>query len=433
MTSRGIVSRARVPSRGRFLRFVDADDQGFTFRTPEGEDVAGKLDSKSKEDGKTPVTFAMAELKATKKPKIEKIKAESPWVRAHAFNPASGFYFQLHKVKTNYPEEASDEDVEIAVRDQARKSVQDARYVVRGHGRTELTEDNRGNPQGTLFLIPEGAAPDSAAEVASADIYSHVKELQAKHYQRGLSMSLTFTSVNEEGSFVEAKIEVPGVPHDGRPEDSYNVKRPRTPEEFSAYVDQIEAGTTPPSDDFGKVLQAVNESGYDWKVVPTYHMLFATSVRQSYQNKGGLGTTIKDDVAFGRALMQDGVVDVGWKDGKRLTRPEGFAGMSVLGRFGALHDCYTSMEVLLAEDSFMMLPRVEDAIIATSPRTPVKGFVLDEKDVADWHHGVTREVDFSLDALLLGHAPEQTPEHEAEAPENQGGDDADWSPTSSPG
>lgn len=425
MTSRGIVDRTRVPSRGQFMRFQDADEENFSLRTPEGENATARMGRDEREEGKTPLSHALAALKTTKKPKIDKIRKEQPWVRVHGYNPGSGYYFQMHKVKMLYPEAASDEDTLPDERDRLRKATQDAHYVVRGHGRTELSSAKNGDPFGTLYLIPEGADPAEAAAVSGDGIYAHVKGLYAQHYKTGLTMAMTFTAVNEEGSFVEARIEPSGVPHDGRPEDGYNVKRPRTPEEFAGYVDDIAEGKTPETDDFARVLRAVNSSGYDWKVVPTYRILFAPMLRKSYQNSAGLGQTIKDDVNFGRRLVQEGAIDVGWKGGKRLNRHDGFAGYSVLGRFGALHDCYTSMEVLLAEDNFMKLPRVQDAIIATSPRTPVKGFVLDTEDISDWHEGAIKEVDFSLDPIWMGEVPEQTLDLGAdEEAEEQGTEDA---------
>ena len=57
------------------------------------------------------------------------------------------------------------------------------------------------------------------------------------------------------------------------------------------------------------------------------------------------------------------------------------------------------MEVVEAEDSYMRLPRVDDAVIATSPRSNVMALVLDKNAVADWHNGTMQSRPLTLDLV----------------------------------
>ena len=408
MASRGLVNRSGK-SRSQFLRLSKVREKDFLMLTPEGEERSVKLDSYSQRDNVTPTEFAKTFFSPiVGGASIEAIEAESPYIRVHGLCDDGGT-FSLRKVSARYPRGAASERTPYEEKIRMRRGSQDARSVVRGMGKTVVQHDVAHNRTTQyLFLIPEGADPAQQAEVPADQIHDRLKALYRQHYRAGARMTFTMTSTPEgEDPFCETHLLTPTVPHEHQPGSNSNMVlgRPQTPDEFDAYIDRARAGELNAQEDrLVEALENIVRTGGQWKAVPVHRLVFSNSVRNHVKDKptGKIGKNIREDLAFARTLHAEGAVDVGWKSGNKIDNTPGFARHSILGRIGALHDCYTPMEVVEAKDSYLQLPRVEDAVMAAPESFAVSGLKLDSDSVADWHNGQTHSVEPLLDLVVPG-------------------------------
>ena len=412
MASRGLVNRGGK-SRSQFLRLSKVREKDFLMLTPEGEERSVTLDQYSQRNRVTPSDFAKSFFSPiVGGASIKAIEAEAPYIRVHGLRD-DGVPFSLRKVSARYPKGAASEETPFDEKIRLRRTAQDARSVVRGLGKTVIQHDvQRQRTSQYLYLIPEGADPAQQQEVPADRIHDHLKALYRQHYRDRVRMTFTITSIPDgEDPYCEMHLLTPMTPHEHQPPPPPNsdrsmvLNRPQTPDEFDAYIDRAKAGELNAQEDrLVEALENIVRNGGQWKAVPVHRLVFSNSVRTHVKDKptGRIGKNLREDLAFARTLHADGAVDVGWQSGNKIDNTPGFARHSMLGRIGAMHDCYTPMEVVEAEDSWLKLPRVEDAVMAAPESFAVSGLKLDSDSVADWHNGETHSVEPSLELVVPG-------------------------------
>ena len=389
------------------MRFKEARESDLLMVTPDGQEhsVRPKFERREKGEVKeiTPREYAEGKFSpVARRTEVEIIQEEMPYVRVLGFRE-DGSAYKCAKVSTKYPKDTNSERTPYDEKIRRRRGLQDARQVVCGMGRTVVQEGYRGRPPNPfLYLIPEGHDPASQPEVGSDALHDHLKQLYRATYRKGTRTTFTFTSLQGEDTYSEEHLLTPTREHEYQPkkDSQYPFQRPLTPDEFDHHMDQAKAGQLNAQENrLVEALENIAEAGGQWKVVPVYRMAYGPKIRSYFEPSGKIANNLREDIEMACALKAQGSVDPGWQSGDLITEIEDLADYSILGRVGALHDGYTPMEVVEAEDSYMQLPRVDDALIATSPRSNVMGLVLDKNAVADWHNGTMQSRPLTLDLV----------------------------------
>ena len=418
MAAEGLV-KSGARSRSQYMRFKEAREDSLVMVTPEGEDRTVRVKFERRDRGQTkaitPKEYAEGKFSpVTRRTEVETIQEEMPFVRVIGYRDDGSAYASA-KVATKYLKGTNAERTPYEDKIRMRREVQDGRKVVRGMGRTIVQEGYGSKPPNpSLYLIPEGHDPGKQDEVASADIHDHLKKEYRATYRKGTRTTFTFSSLQGENTYSEEHLLTPTKPNEYQPQKDakYPFQRPYTPDEFDEYIEQAKAGNLNAQEDkLVEALENIALVGGKWKAVPVYRMLYGTKIRSYYEPSGKIANNLQEDIEMARTLKATGTADPGWQSGDQITDLETLAGYSILGRAGALHDCYAPMEVLEAEDAYMRLPRLDDALIETSPRSNVMGLVFDKKEVANWHNGVAQSKELTLDVVagdVAGPGPQNT-------------------------
>ena len=409
-------------SRSFFARFKEADDKAktLTFVDTEGNEVVTGVDNQGRRDKLSPSQLVMKRLAATTGgTSVNVVAKEEPWVRL-AGVWGEGNVWRIQKVGTKYPKESRNEELVIDERVAMRKKVQDARRCLSGHGRTRVHTLDNGRLMVLFQFIKDGHGPAEAEPIDGANVYDEIKSLYKERYIAGMRQNYTFSSAQDDG-YGEAPAMAPTCEDEHQPNSAYTQQRPLKPEEFARYIDNVADGLVERSDRLGKALRKVAEKGGEWKMVGGYSIKFSQRLINPASMSGTIGRSVPEDVEFGRALRANGKIDVKWS--KPLDNLAGFAGYSVAGRAGILHDGFVPMEVVVARDPWTRHVCVDDVTMKTAPQYEVGALVPDPMAMEDWHIGRTREVAPTLDMLVPYNERRQeaaAQQETAEAPEADG-------------
>lgn len=422
-------------SRTFYARFKDVDDkaQEFIFEDAKGNEIRVGPDyqmEKQKREGNVTLAPSQVALRrfgsSTSERHLDVITTEQPWVRIVG-QRSNGTCYDLKKVSTRYSKEVGEARSDEA-RALARKKTQDARRCVTGLGRGRVFEMQDGRITASVDFIPDGRGPENAETFGGEAVYDQIKAMYRANHKAGMRQNFTFSSGPIDGErYGVAPIMAPTIEAEEQPNPNYTVKRPLTPEEFDKYVDEVADGMMSANDKFAAVLSRVAEVSGEWKLVGGYSLRFSWNVTKSFDDRkqpeqGASkrpGKSISDDVHIGRALRSEGQVAIDkWRS--PMTTLRSYAGTTITGRAGVLHDGFVPMSLMLSRDSFTKHVCVDDATMNSAPAFPCEALVADPESMEDWHQGRTREIEPSLEMLVPPRArnsaqAEQAAQAEAQA------------------
>lgn len=448
MSSRLVNTSGGGRSRSFFARFKDVDDKAkqFILEDAQGNEIRVgpdyQMEKAKREEGidMKPSQVALRRFaSSTSERHLDVIATEQPWVRVAGMRSNNTCY-DIKKVKTRYSKAVGEARSDEA-RALERKKTQDGRRSVTGLGRGRIYQTEKGTITASVDFIPEGRGPADAEPFAGGDVYDRIKALYKAHYKPGMRQNFVFSSGPIDGeSFGVAPLLAPNIEDEHQPDARYTVKRPLKPAEFDKYVDEVRDGMVSPNDKLGNVLQRVADKGGEWKAVGGYALRFRWDVVNPKDPSNRPGKSIVDDVRIGRELRAKGSVAIdNWRTPMETLRS--YAGTTIMGRAGMLHDGFVPMSLVLSRDPFTKHVCVDDATMATAPGFPCDAtLVADPESIEDWHEGRAREVEPTLELLVPprernnGAAPRQQAQHQetAEEPGMNGLGDPDESPADAP-